>query len=115
VFTREDGSALNPDHVSRRFRTLAKRAGVPVIRFHDLRHTSISLGLERGVDIKVMSERVGHSSSWFTADTYAHVGKAQAREAGERIGSVISLAAIRAARDAAAVAAEIEETDVSKM
>ena len=115
VFTREDGSPLNPDHVSRRFRTLAKRAGVPVIRFHDLRHTSISLGLERGVDIKVMSERVGHSSSWFTADTYAHVGNAQAREAGERIGSVISLAAIRAARDAANVAAEIEETDVSKM
>ncbi|MFL6138857.1 MAG: tyrosine-type recombinase/integrase [Frankiaceae bacterium] len=45
VFTREHGSALNPDHVSRRFRTLAKRAGIPVIRFHDLRHTSISLGL----------------------------------------------------------------------
>jgi integrase len=85
-----------------------------VIRFHDLRHTSVSLGLERGVDIKVMSERVGHSSSWFTADTYAHVGNAQAREAGARIGSVISLAAIRAARHAAAAGSD-EQPDVSKM
>ena len=115
VFTREDGSALTPDHVSRRFRTLTKRAGVPVIRFHDLRHTSVSLGLERGIDLKVMSERVGHSSSWFTADTYAHVGNAQAREAGARIGAVISLAAIRAARESASAAAVDDEPDVSKM
>lgn len=111
VFTREDGSALRPDHVSRRFQTLAKRAGVPVIRFHDLRHSSISLGLELGVALKVMSERAGHSSSWFTADTYAHVDRAQARDAGERIGLVVSLAAVRAARAQAAA----DANDVSKV
>ena len=114
VFTREDGSALNPEYVSRRFQTLAKRAGVPVIRFHDLRHTSISLGLELGVALKVMSERAGHSSSWFTADTYAHVGNAQARDAGERIGAVVSLAAVRAARAQAQTGA-VTTRDVSKV
>ncbi len=116
VFTRENGTPLNPDAVSRRFQTLAKRAGVPVIRFHDLRHTSISLGLELGIALKVMSDRAGHSSSWFTADTYAHVGNAQAREAGDRIGAVISLAAVRAARQAArADDAAPSGRDVSKM
>lgn len=114
VFTREDGSALKPDTVSRRFQTLCKQAGVPVIRFHDLRHTSISLGLEAGIPLKVISERAGHSSSWFTADSYVHVASAQARDAGERIGAVVSLAAVRAAR-AATRATNDAEHDVSAM
>lgn len=52
-----------------------------------------------------MGDRAGHSSSWFTADTYAHVGNARAREAGDRIGAVISLAAARATREAAGTVA----------
>jgi len=50
-----------------------------------------------------------------SADTYAHVGNAQAREAGERLGAVISFAAIRAVREAAGAVAVDDEPDVSKM
>jgi integrase len=100
VFVREDGSPLDPDAVSRRFKALCDKAGVPVIRFHDLRHTSATLGLLAGVTIKVISERVGHSSSWFTADRYVHVDRAVARDAAERIAQVISLPDRRRRADA---------------
>ncbi|HWL38001.1 MAG TPA: tyrosine-type recombinase/integrase [Frankiaceae bacterium] len=91
VFTNEDGTALSPDFVSRRFQALCRKAGVPVIRLHDLRHTSATLGLLAGVSIKAISARVGHSSSWFTADRYVHVDHAVARDAADRIAQVVSL------------------------
>jgi integrase len=97
VFTAEDGSPLDPDYVSRHFQALCKKAGVPVIRLHDLRHTSATLGLLAGVSIKAISARVGHSSSWFTADRYVHVDHAVARDAAERIAEVVSLDAHRRA------------------
>jgi integrase len=50
-----------------------RTAGLPRIRFHDLRHTHASLGLAAGVPAKVMSECLGHSTSSSTADAYQHV------------------------------------------
>lgn len=90
VFTREDGNPLSPEQVSRRFKLLAHRAGVPVIRFHDLRHTSASLALAAGVAIKVVSDRLGHSTSGITADLYTHVTPAVARDAADAIARTIS-------------------------
>lgn len=54
VFTREDGSGLRPEYVTRHFHDLAKRANLPVIRLHDLRHTHASVALAAGVDLKVV-------------------------------------------------------------
>ena len=48
-------------------------AGLEGLRFHDLRHTHASLMLAEGVHLKVVSERLGHSSIAITADTYSHV------------------------------------------
>jgi integrase len=62
VFAREDGSPLRPDYVSRRFKQLAKEAGLPMIRLHDGRHSAASLGLAAGVDIKIVSDHLGHST-----------------------------------------------------
>jgi integrase len=83
---------------------LAARAGVPVIRFHDLRHTSASLGLLAGVSVKATSSRVGHSSSWFTADRYVQVLDAVARDAADRMAEVVSLTAHRERRASAVTA-----------
>jgi hypothetical protein len=58
-----------------------KRAGVPRIRLHQLRHTHASLLLAAGVNPKVVSERLGHSS--FTLDTYAHVMPGMQPDAAE--------------------------------
>jgi integrase len=73
VFVWDDGRHLNPDWVWHEFVRLADEAGLPRIRFHDLRHTHATLLLRAGVNPRVVSERLGHSSVAFTLDTYAHV------------------------------------------
>jgi integrase len=52
---------------------LLKRAGLPDIRFHDLRHTCATLLLTKGMHPKIVSEMLGHSSIAITLDTYSHV------------------------------------------
>jgi integrase len=55
------------------FKPLLINAGLPDIRFHDLRHTSATLLLSQGVHPKVVQERLGHSQISITLDTYSHV------------------------------------------
>jgi integrase len=59
--------------VSGHFERAVGRSGVRVIRFHDVRHTHATLLLEAGVDISVVSRRIGHGDVGFTAKVYAHV------------------------------------------
>ena len=73
MFTDELGERLHPEYVSRRFRELAKAAGLPVIKFHAARHTAATLALEAGIDIKIVSEQLGHSTTTITRDLYQHV------------------------------------------
>ncbi len=91
VFTREDGRNLRPESVTRHFQKLANGAGLPVIRLHDLRHTNASLALAAGVDLKVVSERLGHSTTAITADLYTHVHRGVGRAAADKIASVLEL------------------------
>ena len=49
------------------------KAGVPRIRFHDLRHSFATLSLEQGMDIKTVSHILGHTDAGFTMNTYMHV------------------------------------------
>jgi integrase len=90
VFTREDGSVLRPEYVTRHFQLLARRAQLPAIRLHDLRHTNASLALEAGVDIKVVSERLGHATTAITSDLYTHVASSVSRAAANRIAALVS-------------------------
>ena len=73
VFCDELGSELHPDRFSRAFTQAARRAGVPKIRLHDLRHTWATLALQAGVHPKVVSERLGHATTSITLDIYSHV------------------------------------------
>ena len=73
VFPRADGGWWNPPSITAAFARAVAGAGVPKIRLHDIRHTHASLLLVAGVNPKVVSERLGHSSVAFTLDTYAHV------------------------------------------
>lgn len=88
VFTREDGSPWHPEYVSKRFAVLVKRAGLPRIRLHDLRHTHASLALRGGVHLKVMQERLGHSSISVTANMYSHVAPGLQHDAATRIADL---------------------------
>ena len=66
-----------------------EKAGLPVIRLHDLRHTNASLALAAGVDLKVVSERLGHSQLAITADLYTHVNRGLGKAAAEQIARAL--------------------------
>jgi integrase len=73
LFTDGDGDPIHPHALSQAFERIARQAGVPVIRLHDLRHTHGSLLIKQGVPVKVVSERLGHANVAFTIQTYRHV------------------------------------------
>jgi integrase len=73
VFTAEDGVPLHADHLAQRFERLVAWAGVPAIRFHDLRHTHATLLLKAGVPVHVVAQRLGHASPALTLSIYSHV------------------------------------------
>ncbi len=74
VFTTEIGTPLDRHNlVERAFKPLLKKAGLPKIRFHDLRHTCATLLLSRGVHPKIVQEFLGHATIAITLDTYSHV------------------------------------------
>jgi integrase len=89
AFTREDGSPLHPEFVTRHFQMLAARAGLRRIRLHDLRHGAASLRLAAGVPIEIVSKILGHSSIALTADTYSHLLKGVARQAAEAASALV--------------------------
>jgi integrase len=91
VFTREDGSDLNPTRVSEAFDRLVKRCGLPRIRLHDLRHGHATLALAAGIHPTVVQERLGHSSVAFTLDRYSHVVPAMQEDAAATVARLVGL------------------------
>lgn len=89
VFCTVNGAPLDRHTVSRGFSRILERAGLPHIRFHDLRHTHASLLLRAGTNPKVVSERLGHSSVAFTLDTYSHVVPTLQEEAAARFDRLL--------------------------
>jgi len=92
VFCLEDGSPVHPESVSRTFTTLGKQAGLPRIVLHGLRHTHATHALAAHVPLTVVSNRLGHSRSSFTADTYTRVLPEVDRDAAELIARLVKLA-----------------------
>ena len=90
VFTREDGTPLRPGWVSTRFDTLATKAGLPPVTFHGLRHSSATMARAAGVDIKTISEMLGHSTVSFIDDVYTSVAEEMAEEAASTIAAYVS-------------------------
>jgi integrase len=74
VFATEIGTPLNCHNLTQRsFRPLLAKAGLPQIRFHDLRHTCATILLSKGVHAKFVQAALGHSTIAITLDTYSHV------------------------------------------
>ena len=70
-------------------RPLAKEAGLPVIKFHAARHTAATLALEAGIDIKVVTEPLGHSTTRITQDLYQHVRFRCSQDAAETVVALL--------------------------
>jgi len=73
VFTQVDGRPVDPDAITKDFSDVVKGTGLPHLTVHGLRHAHATMLLEAGVNPKVVSERLGHSSIAVTMDVYSHV------------------------------------------
>lgn len=89
VWTHENGEAIHPDWLSRRFTRLVELSGLPPVRLHDLRHLAATLSLLAGNDIKVVQEKLGHSSRQITSDTYTSVLPEMMRAEAESVMAVV--------------------------
>ena len=77
---------MHPAAVTGAFTKAVENSGLPRLRLHDLRHTAATLALADGIPIKVVSERLGHSSPMITLSTYTHVMPGMDRDAADRFG-----------------------------
>jgi integrase len=73
VFSTDDGGFVQPQHLYEYFKALVRKAGLPDMRFHDLRHSAISIWLAMGINPKVVQELAGHSDIRVTLNVYGHV------------------------------------------
>ncbi|MBF9131382.1 site-specific integrase, partial [Plantactinospora sp. S1510] len=88
-FVRPNGQPWRPHLITNRFRKLVKRAGLPPIRLHDLRHGAATIALDAGIDIKVVSEQLGHTTTTLTRDTYQSVTKELHHNAADAVAERI--------------------------
>ncbi|HFL3696659.1 tyrosine-type recombinase/integrase [Clostridioides difficile] len=87
IFFDKLGDPIAEDVISKKFRRFLKNNGLPHIRFHDLRHSHVTLLMNSKVPIKVISERVGHSNVNTTLNVYSHVLKEMDKEASDTIST----------------------------
>lgn len=78
---------LNPQSAYKHLKVLLKKAGLPLIRFHDLRHTFATHAIAGGVDAKTLSGILGHTNASFTLDTYTHVTTDMQKNAAKIVGN----------------------------
>ncbi|MDQ2934069.1 MAG: site-specific integrase [Chloroflexota bacterium] len=90
VFTSTIGTPMVAGEVTRRFQQLLAAAGLPRMRFHDLRHGAASLLLAQGIHPRVVMEMLGHSTIAVTMNVYSHVTPALQREAADRMDGILS-------------------------
>ncbi len=90
VFPNEIGELLKPNILYNYFQRLLKRAGLPKIRFHDLRHTCATILLARGIPVKQVSEMLGHSDIAITLRVYGHVLPTMHEAAASMMDTVFS-------------------------
>jgi len=89
VFTNRRGGPLQGGLVTESFQRLVEDAGLPRMRFHDLRHSCATLMLVQGVPARVVMETLGHSTITLTMNTYSHVMPSLKREAADAMDRIL--------------------------
>jgi integrase len=89
VFTTSIGTALDARNVHREFKAVLAAADLPLVRFHDLRHTAATLLLAQGVDPRTIMETLGHSQISLTMNTYSHVVPALQKDAALKMDEIL--------------------------
>ena len=96
VFTTPVGAPLHATNVLRSFKAALARAGLPLQRFHDLRHACATLLLEQGEELGVISKVLGHSTLSTTLDIYGHLTDHMTRRVADRMDDLLRKPAVGA-------------------
>lgn len=86
-----DGKPFSPDYITHRFKRILEVNNLPIIRFHDLRHTTASILLSKGFSLKEIQEWLGHSDLSTTADIYGHLEYKEKIKIAENMGNLLNL------------------------
>lgn len=97
VFATPIGTPLDPANLIKAFHKMLKRAGLPEIRFHDLRHTCATLLLAQAVHPRLVMDILGHSQISITLDTYSHVIPTMRQEVAAKMDSILNPVAVNLA------------------
>jgi integrase len=90
IFPSTKGTPWDQRNMYKYYKRFLRKAGLPDIRFHDLRHTAATLMLQQGVHPKVVQERLGHADITLTLNTYSHVLPVMQEEAAERLDQLLT-------------------------
>lgn len=90
IFTRANGHFVRFKTLYVHFKNIVKAMGRPEVRFQDVRHTYATLSIQSGVDIKTLSESLGHATVAFTLDVYGHVNEDMRRQAADKLEQLIA-------------------------
>lgn len=90
VFTSPIGTAVDRSGLQKAFKALLRKAGLPDIRYHDLRHTAATLLLTQGVAARTIMETLGHSQISLTMNTYSHVMPKLRQDAAAKMDAILS-------------------------
>lgn len=90
IFTSWDGAPIHPDSITNWFTSFIKRNNLPPVTIHGLRHTSATLLIASGTNIRTISARLGHSQTSTTMNIYAHAIKSADAAAAETLGDILN-------------------------
>lgn len=85
------GNPIDSSALSKRLKVQSIKLGLPTIRFHDLRHTHVTMLIKQNINVKVISERVGHSSIQITLDKYSHVLPSMQKHVAEELDKLFEV------------------------
>jgi Site-specific recombinase XerD len=91
IFNLANGKTVFPGNLLKAYKRDVKSSGLPHIRFHDMRHSHATLLLYKGINVKVISERLGHTKVGVTLDTYSHVLPSMQQEVADTLEEIITL------------------------
>ena len=89
VFTDEFGNRITPQALYRAFKIIVTESGMPMVRFHDLRHSYAVISLKSGDDVKTVQENLGHATAAFTLDVYGHVTEKMKKDSADKMQAFI--------------------------
>lgn len=109
LFCHPDGMPIYPKSLSDKWKSFVKKTGIRYIRFHDIRHTSVTILINRGIHAKIISERIGHSKISTTMDVYGHVIRSADSNAAAMFDDVFSSSSVSSATQGGNEGGKVQE------